>query len=115
MATGRTWNVTNSFVTTTTNALPALIYSNTTTNGQMIIKTPASTTMQWIGIKFIDFTGSGSTPVANNSFNYGGNTNVTINGPITGGGACIIGGWLLWRDMPEHLNDNFPAWLEKSA
>jgi hypothetical protein len=52
-------------------------------------------------------------PVATSFFDQGQNTGITING-ITSGG-CILGGWLLWRDFHQDLNDNFPAWLDKAA
>lgn len=52
----------------------------------------------------------------NNSFQGGNTTGCTINAPAGGGTtACILGGWLLWRDMPGRLNDNYPAWLDKAA
>lgn len=81
-----------------------------------ILKLPSSSTMSWVSLRDISFAGSGSTPTATNSFNLGHNVNVTITPPGGGGTtACILGGWLLWRDMPDNLNDNFPAWLEKAA
>ncbi len=79
------------------------------------IPTVAVTTasLSWVGIHSLTFTGS---PAATSSFNLGAVTGITITGPVAGGGiGCILGGWLLWRDMPEHLNDNFPAWLDKAA
>ncbi len=66
--------------------------------------------MAWAAIRDLTFTVN-TNGIANNSFNAGNVIGLTVNAP--GGGSCIIGGWLLWRDMPEHLNDNFPAWLEK--
>ncbi len=40
----------------------------------------------------------------------------TVTAPTSGSsGGCILGGWLLWRDLPGNLNDNYPAWLEKAA
>lgn len=50
-----------------------------------------------------------------NSLSGGENTLCTFSAPSLGAGACILGGWLLWRDMPGNLNDNFPAWLDKAA
>lgn len=41
--------------------------------------------MTYAGLK--DMTFSGCAPTANNSFNYGNNSNVTINGPTGGGGG----------------------------
>lgn len=69
-------------------------------------------TMAYSAFRDMIFTGS---PTATNSFNLGNNIGITITGPVSGGGGCIINGWMLWRDMPEHINDNFPAWLEKAA
>ncbi len=59
--------------------------------------------------------GGGASFVFASSFNAGQNAGCTVTAPSAGGGACILGGWLLWRDMPGHLNDNYPAWLEKAA
>jgi len=52
-------------------------------------------------------------PTATNSFDQGINTGIAITN--SGSGGCILGGWLLWRDFHENLNDNFPAWLERAA
>ncbi len=76
---------------------------------------PASQTMSYVAIRGMNV--SSGSPVANNSLDLKNNTGITINAPAAsvGGGGCILGGWLLWRDMPDHINDNFPAWLEKAA
>lgn len=82
-----------------------------------IISSPANAALSYVGLYGITFSGAG-THAATNSFGFGGTTGITITGPTGLGGAggtCILGGWLLWRDMPEHINDNFPAWLEKAA
>ncbi len=74
-------------------------------------------TLTWTGISGLTFAG-GATFIANNSFNIGQNSGITINAPASSfgsSGACILGGWLLWRDLPQHINDNFPAWIEKVA
>ncbi len=72
-------------------------------------------TMTWFVLRGVAAAG-GATFTATNSTDLGLNTGITITGPAAaGGGGCILGGWLLWRDMPEHINDNFPAWLEKAA
>lgn len=110
----RTWVVSTSFIATTTGSAPISIIG-TTQGIAATLRFPSSTTFQWASIKDMDFTGSGSTPVASNSFNIGNNVGITITAPGAGGGGCILGGWLLWRDMPEHLNDNFPAWLDKAG
>ncbi len=75
---------------------------------------PASQTLAYVALRGLNVT-SGA-PVANNSLDLKNNTGITINPPAaSAGGGCILGGWLLWRDLPEHINDNFPAWLEKAA
>ncbi len=59
---------------------------------------------------------TGVAMTATNSFNNGRvGTGFTVTGPSGGGGACILGGWLLWRDLPNHINDNYPAWLDKAS
>jgi len=72
-------------------------------------------TMTWIAPRDIKFTTG--TYTATNSFNLGDNTGVTITPPGAGAtSACILGGWLLWRDFDfDHVNDNFPAFLEKAG
>lgn len=68
----------------------------------------------WVNLDSIACTG-GATFTFTNSFpNTSGGC--TISNPSAGTtSACILGGWLLWRDMPGNLNDNFPAWLEKAG
>ncbi len=79
-----------------------------------VVLTNGSPTAAWAAFYNISFTGQ--TLVATNSFNLGRIAGATITAPVVGsGGGCILGGWLLWRDMPGNLNDNFPAWLEKAA
>lgn len=76
---------------------------------------PAGQTLTYVALRGVNVT-SGA-PVANNSFDLKNNAGITINPPTASSGSipCILGGWLLWRDMPEHLNDNFPAWLYKAG
>ncbi len=110
---GGTITVTNPVTWAGTSGTSSINISNSTdgiagTAGSVALA--AGSTMNWATFNTMTFTGS---PVASNSFNLGRNTGITINPP--GGGGCIIGGWLLWRDMPENINDNFPAWLEKAA
>ncbi len=59
--------------------------------------------------------GGGGGGQANHGGFGGGGGQIGGIGGFGGGGGCILGGWLLWRDLPQHLNDNFPAWLEKTA
>ncbi len=91
------------------------IYVFSSTAGAQAEITGNGGTMTWIAPRDIKFTTG--TYTATNSFNLGDNTNVTITPPGAGGGsACILGGWLLWRDFdPTNLNDNFPAFLEKAS
>jgi hypothetical protein len=85
---------------------------------QATISSANNATMSWVGIYNIKFQGGG-TFTATNSMDMYNNTNVTVTPPAAfssgGGRTCILGGWLLWRDLPEHINDNFPAWIEKAA
>lgn len=79
-----------------------------------------SFTGTWAILRGIACGGAG-TGSFTNTFDAGGIAGGTIGCNITppsgGGGttACILGGWLLWRDMPGHLNDNYPAWLDKAG
>ncbi len=111
----------------TTNTITnAITWTGTTTKQLLIssdsvaisptINSAANAAMQWVGIYRITM-GGGGTHAATNSFNFHNNSGITITAPTSIGSSqvCILGGWLLWRDMPDHLNDNFPAWLEKAA
>ena len=70
----------------------------------------AGSTMKFTEFFNTHWTGS---PTATISFDDGQNSGIAIT---AGGGACILGGWLLWRDFhQDDLNDNFPAWLDKAA
>jgi len=72
-------------------------------------------TMRYVNVRDINAGGGAGVLTLYNSFNMGNNTNMTFNTGGAGGGACILGGWLLWRDLPGHIGDNFPAWLEKEV
>lgn len=77
----------------------ALVVNGTSSNNVATIATldggtqtltlSGTATINWAAIGGITFTGS---PVANNSFDLGGNSGITINGPSGGGGGHIIGG-----------------------
>ena len=109
-----TLTVTNAVNWTGTSGTNSISIANAAFAGGAVgsVALAAGSTMAYAAINAIAFTGS---PIAINSLNLGQNTGITITGPGSGGGACILGGWLLWRDMPEHLNDDFPAWLGKTA
>ncbi len=121
-----TYYVAQNVTTTITNAMTLVgtstnpIFFKTTTDSTVFatISTPAASTCVWCAFRNITLAGAGSL-TATNSFNFQGNTgagfSITGPAPFGAGGGCILGGWLLWRDMPEHINDNFPAWLEKTA
>lgn len=83
-------------------------------NGNTIVTMTNISTSTWVGMRGISCAGTGAASPFNNSLNEGTN-GCTVSAPNAGTSACILGGWLLWRDMPEHINDNFPAWLEKAA
>jgi|SRR5580765_5797832 hypothetical protein len=111
---GATLTITNAFNWVGTSSQPIYLVTSNVAGGVSTIASGVAGTCTWCAIRTITFTGAGSF-TANNSFNLQNNTNISFNGPAAfgGSGGCILGGWLLWRDMPEHLNDNFPAWLEK--
>lgn len=101
--------VTNTVTWNGTASNPIMMSTNSS-NATNIWALTAGSTMNWVAFRgFIATTGS---PIATNSFDLGDNTGVTFS---SGGGGCILGGWLLYRDLPDHLNDNFPAWLEKAS
>jgi len=112
MTAGETLTVTGNF--TWTGAKDQTIALQTTTLGSTAtIVATGGGTMSYTSLRDIAFTTGAVT--ATNSMDGGNNSGVTINGLAASGGACILGGWLLYRDLPNHLNDNFPAWLEKAA
>lgn len=86
-----------------------------TLNVGATINLAVGSTISWASLRdFVVLTAGRTT--CNNCLDVGGNSNVTFVAPSAGGtGTCILGGWLLWRDMPEHINDNFPAWMDKAA
>lgn len=73
-------------------------YTNSSTNQGLLYATGASTmsfanapSLAWLLIRNITKAGAAGNPTATNSFDGGGNTNITITGP-SGGGGRIIGG-----------------------
>ncbi len=107
---GGQYVINTSMALTGTSGTGAIFF--TTTGGGGILNN-GTATATWVSIRDTVFAGTAFT--ATNSFNSGKVTGtVTITNP-SGGGGCIVGGWLLWRDVPEHINDNFPAWLEKAG
>jgi len=100
-----------SLVSTGTSSNQNLITSSTVAAISTISAASGAQALSWTGVRGITFTG-GATFTATNSFNLGLNTGISF----PGGGGCILGGWLLWRDFdPAKLNDNFPAFLEKAS
>ncbi len=106
---GGTSTVTAPFTWAGSSSAQAYVFS--TTVSSHTIATAAGSTASWFAFHGVIFTGA---PVATNSFDLNNNTGITITAP-SGGGGHIIGGWLLWSDLPNHANDNTPAWLEKAA
>lgn len=106
--------VTNAITWVGTPSSPIGVATGTLNLGSTI-NLAAGSTIAWASLRdFVVLTAGRLT--CNNCLDVGGNSNVTFVAPSAGGtGACILGGWLLWRDMPEHINDNFPAWLDKAA
>ncbi|MGY4193373.1 hypothetical protein [Bradyrhizobium sp. USDA 4520] len=74
---GSTYNIT-SLSTTSTSAAPCLLQSGTLTC------TSGTQTMQWVAIQDMTFTG-GATFIANNAFNLGDNSGITITPPSNRG------------------------------
>lgn len=114
-----TITVTNAMVWTGTRTQPIFLSNSSFTSAAVVstFSSTATNTCSWCVIMGMTFIGGG-TFTANNSFNGLNNSGITFNGPSAfgSGGGCILGGWLLWRDFDiEHINDNFPAWLEKAA
>lgn len=108
--------VTNPITWSGTATKQLLITTDSGSFASTIAQGASNASMNWVAFNRITMTGAG-TRAAANSFNLGNNTGFTITAPASIGGSsvCILGGWLLWRDLPEHINDNFPAWLEKAA
>ncbi len=74
----------------------------------------STSTSAWVGMRGVSCGGAG-TLTMNNSLDEGDNAGCVINAPNTAAGSCILGGWLFWRDLPDHINDNFPAWIERAG
>jgi len=79
-----------------------------TTQGRVTL---SGGTMSFATIYNTGWTGA---PTATNSMDQGLNSGITITGPGSGG-ACILGGWLLWRDITPDQHNNLPAWIDKAA
>ncbi len=111
-----TTTITNAITWAGTTTKQILVSSDSNALGATI-NSAANAAIQWTGIYRIAF-GGGGTHAATNSFNFHNNSGITITSPTSIGGAtsCILGGWLLWRDFDRgHMNDNFPAFLDKAA
>lgn len=95
--------------------------SNTVNTQRGFVVASGTATYTWTAFRDIAFSG-GATFNATSSFDLGNNTGINFGGS----GSCIIGGWLLWRDLPsydqlpevfdhEPANDNSPAFLGKTG
>lgn len=88
---------TTTTITTLTNVSgtasnPVLFETNDPVTGVATISSANNFTGDFLGLQGMTFTGGG-TFTANNSFNFGNNTGITINAPSGGGGGGrIIGG-----------------------
>lgn len=87
---GTTTVVTNAFTFTGTASTPIMLTSASDFSAATISVASGTPTCTFCGMRAMTFTG-GATFTANNSFNLGVNTGITINGP-SGGGGRIIGG-----------------------
>lgn len=107
--------ITNPFTWTGTSGNEVSVSTTTDVNQATITTVSGTAVCTWCAVREMTFTG-GATFIATNSFDLGRNSGITITAPAGGAGGCILGGWLLWRDFDfEHMNDNFPAWLEKAG
>jgi hypothetical protein len=111
---GATFSITNQITWSGTSTKQLFVETNSTVN--TIISSPANAAITWATLEGMTFQGGG-THAATNSFDGLKNTGITITapGPFGGSSTCILGGWLLWRDLPNHINDNFPAWIDQAA
>lgn len=129
------FNITGSvgnFGTVTVNSPAYVTFNSSTTLDTLITAGTASRPVTIVGAALTINTGysgtwtilrsmgcAGASGSFTNSLDAGGiagGTTCTVTPPnVAATSACILGGWLLWRDIPEHINDNFPAWLEKAA
>jgi hypothetical protein len=105
--TGTTTTVTNAFSWNGSASNRLINIANSNLGATSTIAAGAASTMTWAVVRLLVFSTSAVT--ATNSFDSGGNSGtITITGPS--GGAHIIGGYLLNRDIKGD-NDNSPAWL----
>lgn len=88
-----------------------IFFGSSSAGSQAPVLGSMAVTASWTGFRDISFSSGSKT--ATNSMDLGNNANIVFGGGASGG--CVLGGWLLWRDMPEHMNDNFPAWIEKAG
>ncbi len=91
-----------------------IAFSNVTLGIGTSINVPIGSTGAYMSFRETSFVTSGGNHLTCTNCVNSSVDNVTF---VSGGSttACILGGWLLWRDLPEHLNDNYPAWLEKAG
>jgi len=82
-----------------------------TTDTTATVHATGGGTMTYAGIK--DMTFNTGTVTATNSFDFQGNSGVTIT-PPSGGGGSIIGGFIFNRDL-RHDNDNSLAWVNRAG
>ncbi len=106
--------VVNHFATTTTGSSSATLRALSATSSPPSISTPNASIVNWMAFFNITVTGAGSL-TAKNSFDMGKNTGISFTAAAGGATACILGGWLLWRDLTPEEHDNFPAYLDKAA
>lgn len=101
--------VNGAFSLSGTSSNPVSIGSNTLGAAQQISGS-GTWTASFAGLRDLLVLNTGAT--ATNSMNFLNTSGITFPG---GGGGCILGGWLLWRDFPQHINDNYPAWIDQAV
>jgi hypothetical protein len=112
---GTTLIITNAFTATATAAKPLYFASDSAAGAIVTLQVPSGCTFNWAIVQNV--TAKNNQITANNSLSLGGNAGATggswqFNAP---GGASIIGGYLLQRDLDPASNDNRPAWSAGDA
>lgn len=111
---GTTFTATNMTITGVNGGIVQLSGSAGGTGAAVTITATNAPTATWVAFGNVTFATSAMNAtncfdMKGNNFNTGGCT-----APSTGGGASVIGGWLLKRDLDPD-NDNIPAWIDVAA
>ncbi len=99
---------TTTLAVTGTSGSEVLLVSDLPGHTSTISVASGTQTLNWVGIRGIHFSG-GATFSATNGFDMGLNSGISFPASSGGGGGCILGGWLLERDIEPAAKCNFPA------